>query len=181
MYKMSFITKKLGKIVASTQLFIMIKKKNLNEFWLKMCDIERRLGLVNICDSTVKRIESYYDKKIKYITKQEKKVYKTLCKDYKGVYIIEKLACDIIEGSRTPKGIEFRCQLGHNQRDIKLFEEQSTVSKLMKIFSNKKISLQQKVLGCKIDLYFSEHKLAVEFDEQNHVDYDIDDEIIKKQ
>ena len=181
MYKMSFITKKLGKIVASTQLFIMIKKKNLNEFWLKMCDIERRLGLVNICDSTVKRIESYYDKKIKYITKQEKKVYKTLCKDYKGVYIIEKLACDKIEGSRTPKGIEFRCQLGYNQRDIKLSEEQSTVSKLMKIFSNKKISLQQKVLGCKIDLYFSEHKLAVEFDEQNHVDYDIDDEIIKKQ
>ena len=181
MYKMSFITKKTWENCGINTIVYHNKKKNLNEFWLKMCDIERRLGLVNVCDSTVKRIESYYDKKIKYITKQEKKVYKTLCKDYKGVYIIEKLACDKIEGSRTPKGIEFRCQLGYNQRDIKLSEEQSTVSKLMKIFSNKKISLQQKVLGCKIDLYFSEHKLAVEFDEQNHVDYDIDDEIIKKQ
>ena len=36
---------------------------------------------------------------------------------------------------------------------------------------------QQSVLGCKIDLYFYKHELAIEFDELEHSDRNINDEI----
>ena len=71
----------------------------------------------------------------------------------------------------TPKKIEFRSKLGFKQHDI-LSEEQSVLSKITKLFSDEKILLQHSVLDYKIDLYFPEHKLAIENDEHGHTDRD---------
>ena len=48
--------------------------------------------------------------------------------------------------------------------------EQSVTPKIMKAFSNEKISPQQDVLGKNIDLYFTEYRLAIETDEKGHAD-----------
>ena len=47
----------------------------------------------------------------------------------------------------------------------------------MKIFLVKKILLQHSVLGYRIDLYFSEHKIAMEIDENGHKNRDVYKEI----
>ena len=66
--------------------------------------------------------------------------------------------------------IEFRSKLEFKQHDIMLSKEQSVISAIEKLFSNEKLLLQHSVLGYKIDLYFPEHKLALEVDEKGHTD-----------
>ena len=65
----------------------------------------------------------------------------------------------------TPKPIGFRAKLGFKQHDIILTKEESMIPKIMKAFSNEKTP-QHSVLSYQIDLYFPEHKLAIEVDEK---------------
>ena len=44
-------------------------------------------------------------------------------------------------------------------------KEKLVISKITKLFSNKKSLLQHSVLGYNIDLYFPQHKLAIDYDE----------------
>ena len=61
----------------------------------------------------LKRIRKYCAKK-KDITEEEKQKYKAFFKGEEGVFIIEKLARDIIERCKLPKAIELRKKLGYN-------------------------------------------------------------------
>ena len=55
------------------QLFIITKKKEINELWQKMSDVEIRLGFSNIADVALKRIiRKYCGKKTEDITEEEK-------------------------------------------------------------------------------------------------------------
>ena len=67
---------------------------------------------------------------------------------------------------------DFRCKLGFTLHDITMSKEESVTIKIIKAFSNEKILLQHHVLNYQIDLYFPEHKLAVEVDEKGHTDRD---------
>ena len=49
-------------------------------------------------------------------------------------------------------------------------KEQSVLTKIMKVLATEKILLQHPVLGYRIDLYFPEHKLAIEVDEKDNKD-----------
>ena len=51
-------------------------------------------------------------------------------------------------------------------------KEESVITKIIKVFSNEKILLQHSVLNYQTDLFFSEHKLAIEVDERGHTDRD---------
>ena len=51
-------------------------------------------------------------------------------------------------------------------------KEESVTIKIIKVFSNEKILLQHSVLNYQIDLYFSEHKLAIEVGQKGHIDRD---------
>ena len=64
----------------------------------------------------------------------------------------------------------FRCKLGFKLHDIIMCKEESVTIKIIKVFSNEKILLQHSVLNYQIDLYFSEHKLAIEVDKKGHTD-----------
>ena len=66
----------------------------------------------------------------------------------------------------------FRCKLGLTLHDITISKEESVTIKIIKAFSNEKILLQHPVLNYQIDLYFPEHKLAIEVDEKVHTDRD---------
>ena len=50
--------------------------------------------------------------------------------------------------------------------------KESVTIKLIKTFSNEKILPKYSVLDYQIDLYFLEHKLAIEVDEKGHTDRD---------
>ena len=73
----------------------------------------------------------------------------------------------------TSKAVEFPKKIIFKQHDLIMAKEQSVLTRIMKIFPVKKILLQHSVLGYRIDLYFSEHKLAVEIDENGHKDRDV--------
>ena len=84
------------------------KVEKINELWHKMSHIERQLGHSNIADVVLKRIRKYWGKKTKDITEEEKQKYKAFFKSQEGVFIIEKLARDIIERCKLPEAIELR-------------------------------------------------------------------------
>ena len=73
---------------------------------------------------------------------------------------------------RTAKAIEFRLKLGFHPLDLIMTKEQSIISKIMKVFAKEKMKLQHSILNYYIDLYFPEHRLAVEIGEKGHVDRD---------
>ena len=73
-----------------------------------MSDIEIQLGYSNICDIALKRIWKYCGKKTKDITEEEKQKYKAFFESEIGIFIIEKIARDIIEYSKLPEARELR-------------------------------------------------------------------------
>ena len=89
------------------------------------------------------------------------------------VYNHEDIITIIIMQCRvsTPRATEFRSGLGFNQHNITITKEQSKLTKVIKIFLNEKVSLQHSVLTCyKIDLFITEHKLAIEIDKKGDTD-----------
>ena len=85
------------------------------------------------------------------------------------MYIHEDISIPIIMQSRLTdsKTIKCRSDLGFNQVNLILKREQSVVIPLLKAFSAEKIKLQPKALKServRTDMYFPEHKFAVEID-----------------
>ena len=56
-------------------------------------------------------------KKQKTLQKKRKKIYKEFFQGQDGVFIIEKLTCDIIERSKLLKAIELRKKIEYNLND----------------------------------------------------------------
>ena len=120
------------------------------------------------------------------LTKQQIRKYKIdrarLIKGSKhSMYVHEDILIPIIMQSRLSdsKTIKFRSDLGFNQINLILKKEQSVVIPLLKAFSAEKIKLQHKALKnerVRTDMYFSEHKFAVEIDEKGHIDRNQDEE-----
>ena len=86
-----------------------------------------------------------------------------------GIYIHEDLALSIIMNCRGPTTIQFRTKLGFNQHDLIMTKEQSVLT-VMKLFAREVMLLQHSTLSYKIDLYFLQHKLAIQIDEKGHKD-----------
>ena len=74
---------------------------------------------------------------------------------------------------KTNQGDSFRMLLGFKENDILQTKEQSVFSKIQTVFSTEKIILQDSVLRNYNDLYFLEHRLAIEIDEQGNENRDI--------
>ena len=103
-------------------------KEDIIELWNKMSDIEIQLGHSNICDIALKRVRKYCGKKTKDITEEEKQKYKAFFEGEAGIFIIEKLARDIIEHCKLPGAIKLRKKLGYSHNNIMVQEETSTFS-----------------------------------------------------
>ena len=112
----------------------------------------------------------------KNITEEEKQKYKAFFEGKTGIFIIEKLARDIIECSKLPEAIEFRTKLGYNHDDIIVREETSIAEKIIKLFPNENIVLNKKFNNRKPDIWFKNYNFIIEVDEGNHENYDSDDE-----
>ena len=97
------------------------------------------------------------------------------------MYVYEDILIPVIIESRLSdlKTIKFRSDLGFNQINLILKKEQWVVIPLLKAFCTEKIKLQHKALKnerVRTDMYFFEHKFAVEVDEKGHTDRNQDKE-----
>ena len=80
-----------------------------------------------------------------------------------------------------PKSVEFGSKWSFNQYNIILTREQSVLKSVMNAFEGENMQTQDSVLGCKIDLYFCDYKLAIESIKKGHKNRDINHEIEKKE
>ena len=123
-------------------------------------------------DLTIKAIKGFYN--TENPTKEQIKKYKRYGKEFicnlTGICIRKNLDLSIIIDCRTLTTVEFKTKLGFNQHDIIMTKEQSVLTKIMKVLATEKTLLQHPVLGYTIDLYFPEHKLAIEVDEKDNKD-----------
>ena len=142
------------------------EKKNIVESWQKMSDTEVQLGHSNIANVALKRIRKYCGKKTKDITEEEKEKYKAFFEGETGIFIIEKLTRDIIERCKLPEAIELRKKLGYNHDDIMIQEETSIAEKIIKLFPKENIVLNKKFNNRKPDIWFKNHNLIIEVDEE---------------
>ena len=72
---------------------------------------------------------------------------------------------------------DFRPFLGFKEHDIFKRKESSIIEKIQTVFSAEKILLQYSVFTYRIDIYFPDHKLAVEIDKIGHQNRDVNCEI----
>ena len=140
------------------------------------------LGVKNMSDLVRKEIHDIFE--TKNHTKTQVKKYKRRGNELDNsnatfVYVRSDLMSRIIKNCRGEKRRgekkeidDFRCKLGFKLHDITMSKEESVTIKIIKAFSNEKILLQHPVLNYQIDLYFPEHKLAIEVDEKGHTDRD---------
>ena len=68
-------------------------------------------------------------------------------------------------------------KLGFKLRDVINTKEQTIINSMKDTFEGENIQTQYSVLGYRIDLYFHEYKLAIEFDELGHTNRKINNEI----
>ena len=159
-----------------TETICYDEEKKALELWLKMGDIEIKLDHSNLRDVVLRRKGKILGKKRKDITEEETRRYKTFFEGKKGVFIIEKVATDVIERCKLPKAIDFRKKFGYNHDDIMVCEETSKAEKI-KLFPYKNIVLNKKFKGRKPDSCFKDLHLTVEVHEGNH---DITTQTMKK-
>ena len=126
--------------------------------------------------SWLKRIGKYCGKKPKNITEEEKEKYKAFFEGEAGIFTIVKLTRDITEHCKLPEAIELRQKLGYNHDDIMIWEETSTVEKIIKLFPKEDIKLNNKFNNRKTDIWFKDYNTIIEVHEGNHENYDSDDE-----
>ena len=116
-----------------------------------------------------------------YLTKQQIRKYKiNRASLFKGstnsMYVHEDILIPIIMQSRLsdPKTIKFRSDLGFNPINLILKKAISSNTIIKSIFCRKnKVAAQNKALEnerLRADMYFSEHKFAVEIGEKGHTD-----------
>ena len=81
---------------------------------------------------------------------------------------------------RTVQAVNFRKELGFNQQDPMMIQEQSVLTKLDTYFKTEEKIFQHYVLRYRIDMYIPEYKLAIEDDELGHCTRDLQNEIERK-
>ena len=141
-----------------------------------MSDLKTQIKHSNICDIALTRITKYCRKKTNKITEEEKQKYKAFFEDETGIFVNEKLTCDIIERCKLPEAIELRKKLGYNHDDIMVREETSVAEKIIKLFPHENIAFNKKFNNRKPDIWFKNYNFIIEVDEGNHENYDSDNE-----
>ena len=178
--KKIYINYKILKISAETHakncIHNIIDKEKM--LLLRKKHIGETLGVENIDDLIDKEIKGRFETRnpTNEQINENKRHGSELIDVEKFMFIREDIIMPIIMHSRvsTPEAIELKTRLGSNQDDLIMKKEKSVLTKIMKVFASEEILLDHSVLSYKIDLYLSKHRLAIEIDENDHNDRNID-------
>ena len=78
---------------------------------------------------------------------------------------------------RTDESCKFNRNLGFTLHDVINTKEQTLINSIKDAFEGENMQTQYRILSYRIDLYFHEYKLAIEFDELGHPDRNVNNEI----
>ena len=81
---------------------------------------------------------------------------------------------------RTDVSCNLKRNLGFTLHDVINTKEQTIINSIKDVFEGQDMQTQYTIIGYRIDLYFHEYKLAIEIDELDHNDRNIDNEILRK-
>ena len=138
--------------------------------WLNENNIEKKLGHSNLTMKTAKYSGDERRKKRQELQDCDKS-------QPTRIFIRENLGTQVIMGCRTVQVVKFRKELGFNQHDPIMTQEQSVLTILDTYFKTEEKIFQHFVLGYRIDMYIPEFKLAIEVDELGHCMRDLKSEI----
>ena len=93
---------------------------------------------------------------------------------------IRKLVIKVIMDFRTPSADKIRARTGFKQYDVILTKDQSVATKIVSILEEEDMKKQYYFLIYRNDLNFHDYKLAMESDENGHIDKNIDCKIKKQ-
>ena len=96
------------------------------------------------------------------------------------IFLRIDLALKIIMDYRTDVSCNLKGNLGFILHDVINTKEQAIINSIKDVFEGQDMQTQYTVIGYRIDLYFHEYKLAIEVDELDHNDRNIDNEIQRK-
>ena len=142
---------------------------SVNILWINEKNIEEKLGHKNLPVVTNK-----YDKRYK------KRRYELVDKPIKQLnrkFLHNDLASKIIMDCRTDKSCSLIKNLGFKLYDVINTEEQTIINSIKDTFEEEKTQTQYSVLGYRINLYFYKYKLAIEVDELERTNRNINNEI----
>ena len=142
---------------------------SVNALWLNEKNIEEKLGHKNLPAISNKYDKIYKKCRYELVNKPIKQ------SDRRFLHI--DLALKIIMDCRTDKSCNLKRNLGFTLHDVINTKEQTVISAIKDAFEEENMQTQYSVLGCRIDLYFHEYKLAIEVDELGHTNRNINDEI----
>ena len=111
----------------------------------KMGNVEKQTNHSNIADIVLRRIRKYCGKKTKSIAEKEKQKYKAYFEGEKGIFIIEKLTCDLIERFKLPEAIELRKKTWLQSQQYNSLWRNFNSRKNSKAFSTWKYCVEQKI------------------------------------
>ena len=159
-----------------------VQIKDAKHFWVRMRDVEKRLGLKALRNLVKQEITGTKCDDCKKYKRSLQELTNNMNNNMKDKYIRNDIAEKIIKNCRGVKKTRqnFRLLLGFNELDISFTKEQSIINKLLETFSREEISLQHFVLRYKIDAYFVKYKLAVEIGEHNHEQRDNEKELMRE-
>ena len=177
-----------------------VQVKDEGYFWVKMFDVQKKLGVKNICDLARKEIMGIVG--TSKTSSEDFKKYKRFLQEItnktmgnsKNKYVCNDIMEKIIKNCRRVKKCKngkskdkkeeqrqnFRMRLGFKENDIFLTKEQSVLSKITTVFAKCEIYLQYFVSHYKIDTYFPKYGLAIEIDELGHSDRSNEKEKIRE-
>ena len=93
-------------------------------------------------------------------------------------YINEEGMIELLVGSQQPLAKELAEYMGNKLIGHKYVrKEAGTIYTIQKVFEGISMKRQYSIGSHRIDFYFPEHKLAIECDEHNHKDRDVNHEI----
>ena len=78
---------------------------------------------------------------------------------------------------RTDESWSLKINLGFNLHDVINAKEQTVLRSTKDAFEGEDVQSQYTVIGYRIDLYFHKHKLAIEVDELEHTDRNLNNKI----
>lgn len=130
-----------------------------NIMWYCALDLCKKIGIKN-CENVYARLDNNLKQQLLTIDKSNRKQNCT--------FITIDGVKQILLTSRKPNSIIICNELGINTNYKSITKETEFVHNISKVFINENIKLQFKVEQYKLDMYFLDYKLAIEFDEKYH-------------
>ena len=135
--------------------------------------VQQQLGHKNLRSVTNKYNKEYKKCRYELIDNPIKQSHRN--------FIRNDLALKIIMDCRTDQSCNLKRNLGFRLHDVINTKVQSVLNSIKDKFEGENIQTQYSVSGYRIDLYFHKYKLAIEVDELDHNDRNIDYEIQRQQ